>query len=839
MSEDQPKKKRFVKFLILFWLAVLGPGIGSVTIIYMASHDHLGALPSFEELENPNSNLATEIYSADGVILGKYFRENRTNINYDELSPNLVNALVSTEDERYYEHSGVDFLGLARAVGYLGTKGGASTITQQLSKMLFTKQPGHSLKRVVQKLKEWVIATRLERQYTKDEIIAMYFNKLDFVNNAVGIKSAANVYFNTNPINLKVEEAAMLVGMAKNPSLFNPIRRPDTTLQRRNVVLFQMRKNGYITTEEFDSLKQIPLVLDYHIVDHKEGLAPYFREILRSEVKKIFTEKDSLGNYKLHKPGDPKAPYDIYKDGLKIYTTLDSRMQLYAENAVTTHLKNELQDDLFRDLKKRHKTKYPFDWKVTVDQVNQILRNAMKQTQRYRILAGKECGNCGRRGQYISQKTTKDGKEIFACSAEDCQFERDYVHPDSIEVIFNRPDTIRVFTWKGEIDTVMSPMDSIRYYKSYLQAGLMSMDPHTGFIKAWVGGIDYHHFKYDHVKQGKRQVGSTFKPFVYALAIDNGLSPCYEVPNVPVVFQKEKWGMDEDWSPKNSDGLYGCNVSLKYGLANSMNTVTAWVLSQYGLEAPKNVIRLARRMGITSHLDPVPSLCLGVADLSLYEMVGANSTFVNKGVWTEPIFISHIEDKNGNVIKDFIPETREAMSEETAYIMLDLMKGVVDGVYNKCLGDKMKEIRDRTGRGSVMYTPGTGMRIRGRKTEARPYVGIPYPMAGKTGTTQNNSDGWFMGLTPDLVTGVWVGAEDRGVRFSRTSLGQGANTALPIYGYYMNSVYEDESLNISKKDFEKPEKPIGVELNCTRFKYSDKNSDFSSGGDVNFGDDDF
>ena len=839
MTEQLPVKKRIRLFVLLFWVAVLGPGLGITATMYMAANDYLGKLPTFEELENPNTNLATEIYSADGKILGKYFKENRTNIIYEDLSSHLSNALIATEDERFYSHSGVDFKGLVRAVLYLGTKGGASTVTQQLSKMLFTKKPAHKLKRVVQKMKEWVIAGRLERQYTKNEIIAMYFNKLDFVNNAVGIKSASNVYFGVDPAYLQVEQAALLVGMAKNPSLFNPIRRPDTTLHRRNVVLSQMRKNEFISTSEYDSLIQIPLELDYNIVDHKEGLAPYFREILRSQIKSLFSEKDSLGNYKYHKAGNPKEPYNIYRDGLKIYTTIDSRLQKYAENAVTTHLKNELQDDLFRDLKKRNKKKYPFDWRVSTEQVESILNRAMKQTQRYRILTGKECANCGRRGKVINHTTTESGENVFACTAEDCLFERHAIPKDSIEILFNTPDTMSVFTWQGDRDTVMTPMDSIRYYKSFLQAGLMSMDPRTGFIKAWVGGIDYHHFKYDHVKQGKRQVGSTFKPFVYSLAIQNGLSPCYEVPNVPVIFQKEKWGMDKDWSPQNSDRLYGCSVSLKYGLANSMNTVTAWVLSQYGSEAPKNVIRLARKMGITSYLPPVPSICLGVADISLYEMVGANSTFVNKGVWTEPIFITRIEDKNGNVIQDFIPHTREAMSEETAYVMLNLMKGVVDGVYSQCMGDRMKANRAKYGRGSVMYRPGTGMRIRGRKTEKRPYVGIKYPMAGKTGTTQNNSDGWFMGLTPDLVTGVWVGAEDRGVRFSRTSLGQGANTALPIYGYYMNDVYEDEDIAISKKDFEKPKKPLSIELNCTRFKYSDGNVNSSSGGDVNFGEDDF
>jgi penicillin-binding protein 1A len=802
--------KSFKKYIILFWTIVIGGILSVFLIFWLVASGFFGELPTFEELENPKNNLASVIYSADGKILGTYFKENRINIDYDELSPYLVNGLVATEDERYYNHSGIDLKGTLRAVAFLGTKGGASTITQQLAKMLFHERSTSTFGRIIQKLQEWIIAVQLERQYTKEEIIAMYFNRLDFVNNAVGIKSAANVYFGKEPKDLKIEEAAVLVGMAKNPSLFNPVRRPDTTLHRRNVVLYQMMRNQFITKQEFDSLKQLPLELHFQKVDHKEGLAPYFREVLRAELKKILLAKDSAtGEYLIKKPNG--KPYDIYKDGLRIYTTIDSRMQKYAEWAVKEHLSKDLQPAFFRDIARKGK-KAPFDWRVSNKEIEKILKAAMKRTQRYRILTGQECANCGRRGKYV-QKEEINGQTYYVCQAEDCGFKKRAVPKDSIEIIFNTPVKMRVFTWKGEVDTVMSPMDSIRYYKSYLQAGLMSMDPHTGFIKAWVGGIDYKHFKYDHVKQGKRQVGSTFKPFVYTLAIQEGYSPCYEVPNVPVVFEKEKWGMEEDWSPKNSDEEYGGMVSLKYGIANSMNTVTAWVLKQFGPNAPQQVINLARKMGITSHLDPVPSICLGVSDISLYEMVGAFATFANKGIWIEPIFLTRIEDKDGNVIKDFVPQVREVMNEETAYVMLDLLKGVTQGAYNRHTGK----------------TIGTGIRIR-YQTERRPYGGIKYPVAGKTGTTQNNSDGWFIGITPDLVTGVWVGAEDRSVRFSRTSLGQGANMALPIWAYYMKKVYEDPELNISKGDFEKPE-VIHIELDCEKY-YRSQSSDFSGNDDI-------
>jgi penicillin-binding protein 1A len=804
------KKSSYSKLVLIFWAVVVVPLLFFSLLLYAAGNSWAGfdQLPSFEELENPKSNLATEVYTSDGKILGKYFYQNRVNVAYDELSPWLVEALVSTEDERYYEHSGIDVRGLARAVLNAGRSGGASTITQQLAKMLFSDSPKSSWDRIKQKLQEWIIAVQLERRYTKEEIIAMYFNRFDFVNNAVGIKSASQVYFGKAPKELKVEEAALLVGMLKNPALFNPLRFPDMTFQRRNVVLAQMKRNEKLSIQEFDSLKVLPLELDYSKVDHKDGIAPYFREVLRAELKKIFNEKDADGLPKLRKANG--EAYDIYKDGLKIYTTLNYKMQEYAEWAVKEHLSAELQKDFFYDLKKKKNA--PFDYRVSKAEVNNILNAAMRRSERYLIMSGKQCINCGRRGKYLKEEVI-DGKTVMVCQAEDCGHHT-LKHPkDSIIAAFNRPTHMRVFSWEGEIDTVMSPMDSIRYYKSFLQAGLMSMDPQTGYIKAWVGGINYEHFAYDHVRQGKRQVGSTFKPFVYAVAVDEGLSPCYEVPNVPVIFKKEEYSLPQDWSPKNSDDDYGYNVTLKYGLANSMNTVTAWIMKQFG---PERVIKMARNMGITSPLEPVPSLALGVADLSVYELVGAFSTFANKGVWTQPQFLTRIEDKDGNIVKEFIPKTREALSEQTAYVMLDLLKGVTSYNYNR-------DLKKNKG--------GTGIRITFPITEERPYGGIHYPIAGKTGTTQNNSDGWFLGATPDLVTGVWVGAEDRSVRFSRTYYGQGANTGLPIFGYYMNKIYADSSITISRGDFEKPTQPLTIELDCEAYY---KENSFGNKGEPNF-----
>lgn len=786
----------FGLFLLFFGLIIISVASGL-----------FGRLPDFKELEDPKSSLATQILSSDGELLGTYFKENRTNVAFEEINSHVINALVATEDERFYDHAGIDFRGLARAIIFMGGKGGASTITQQLAKLLFTENRSDQfVLRIVQKLKEWIIAIQLEKKYTKQEIITMYLNRFDFVNHAVGIKSAANVYFAKEPSELSLHEASMLVGMLKNPSLFNPIRRPEKTLERRNVVFHQLLRSNFIKEDDLDSLKNHPLALDYRSVDHKEGIATYFREVLRLEVSKLLEEKDGF-SYKIKKTDGDK--YNIYKDGLKIYTTIDSRMQKHAEWAVKEHLSRELQVKMFNNLKKKKNA--PFDFRLSKKEVDKIMQTAIERSMRYRVYTGKECGNCGRGSKYI-EKITENGRAFFHCTAEDCGFNGEVLGDAEIEKIMNKPIKMKVFSWNGAIDTVLSPIDSIRYYKSFLQAGFMAMNPHNGHIKAWVGGIDFKNFSFDHVMQSKRQVGSTFKPLVYALAIQEGWSPCSELPNVITCFDMPDG--QPPYCPKNSDGVYGCSMTLKYALANSVNTVTAQIMKQF---SPQAVVDFAKKVGITSRLDPVPSLCLGVADLSVYELVGANATFANKGVWTEPIFITKIEDKNGNIIYEKFPKKIQAMNDQTSYIMLDLMKGVTDGEYNKCQGDN-----------GGYYNSGTGVRLRSSK---RPYGGIKYPVAGKTGTTQNNSDGWFIGITPDLVSGCWVGAEDRAVRFSSTDLGQGANTALPIWGYFMNKVYADSTLKISKGDFARPA-TLNIELDCSKYKetnqtFSNEESQFS------------
>lgn len=772
---------------IIWWGLVLSPVLGLFLMLVLASFSNL---PSTEDLENPRSDLATAVLFSDGSLMGQYYRENRIPVEYEKISPNVVNALIATEDERFREHSGVDLRGTARAAIFLGSKGGASTLTQQLSKMLFTDRSTNFFKRTFQKFQEWIIAARLERQYTKDEIIAMYLNRFDWINQAVGINSAARVYFNTTPDSLKVEEAALLIGMCKNPALFNPVRRPDTTMHRRMVVLDQMRKADFITSAQYDSLKALPMGLHFQRIDHAEGPAPYFRETLRGKLQELLEQKDEQGNYRYHKSDG--TPYDIYTDGLKVYTTLDRRMQSYAEWGLVEHLANELQPDFFKDIS-RKKNK-PFDFRVSQEEIASILNTAMKRSVRYRVLTGKQCGNCERPAAYI-EEVMYEGKQHFHCRPDlgGCDTYWPVVKESDIPKVFDKQVKMRVFTWKGEVDTTMSPMDSIRYYKSFLQSGLLSIDPHTGFVKAWVGGIDFKHFQYDHVEQARRQVGSTFKPFVYATAIREGMEPCRELPNQRVCFDMPDG--QPDWCPENSDAEYGGMVTVEYALANSMNTVTAWLMKQYG---PQAVTVLARHMGVKSPLDPVPSLCLGVADLTLMEMTGAFSAFANKGVFIEPIIYTRIEDKNGNTIYDVTPNTYEALDERTSYIMLKMLKGVVDGAYNPSTGKVV----------------GTGLRLRTSWGARQKYANIKFPTAGKTGTTQNNTDGWFIGITPDLVTGVWTGADDRSVRFSTTEKGQGANSALPIYGYYMNRVYADPSIEISTGDFEKPEGDLGVEIDC-------------------------
>ena len=710
---------------ISIWLIILSPIFLIYLIMSLTAFGFFGELPTFSQLENPENNWATEIVSSDSVVLGKYFYENRSLVKKKQIPVHFINALLATEDIRYREHSGIDFRALVRAaigVFFSSNSGGASTITQQLSKMLFTKKPASGFDRLKQKLKEWIISAQLERRYTKDEILVMYLNRFDWVNNAVGIKSASKVYFNKEVDSLSINESAMLVGMLKNPSLFNPNRRIEITEKRRNIVLSQMRKYDFISDSVYNQLLPQPIKLDFKKESHTQGLAPYFREFLRNKMKSWCKE-----NYK-----SDGENYNLYTDGLKIYTTIDSRLQRFAEEATVVHM-SSLQKDFYKHWDGQPNAPFPEDFEP--EQIELLLSQSMKRSDRYKRL--KSYG----------------------------------VDKDKIKEIFNKKVPMSLFSWNGRIDTTLSPMDSLLYSKYFIHSGMMSMEPGSGHVKAYVGGINYENFQYDHVTQGKRQVGSTFKPFLYSLAIQEGYSPCYEVPNVPVVFDKYKWRLEKDWVPKNSGGedLEGLTLTLKYGLANSINTITAYIMKQFG---PHAVVDLARKIGIQSKILAVPSLCLGTFDLSVYEMVGAYSTFANKGVWVEPIFISRIEDKNGVIIEDFTPKSVEAMSEKTADIMVRLLQGVVDGVYSPTA-------KKRTG---------TGIRLRYK-------YGFKNEIGGKTGTTQNQSDGWFMGITPNLVTGVWAGCEDRSVHFRDIQNGQGANMALPIFAEYMQRVYSDTSVS--------------------------------------------
>jgi penicillin-binding protein 1A len=803
------------KYILWFWILFLTGIISFIGLFIAADLGWLGKMPSVEDLQNPKSDLASVVYSSDGKVLGKYFFQNRTNADFQDLAPELVQAIVSTEDERFYDHPGIDFLGTIRAIIFLGTRGGGSTITQQLAKMVFTEtRSSNFLVAVKQKIQEYVISAKLERYYTKQEIITMYYNRFDFINNAVGINSAASVYFNVIPDSLKIHQSAMLAGMAKNPSLFNPIRRPDTTLFRRNVVFGQMMRNEIITQAEFDSLKQLPLDLDYQVVDHSEGIAPYFRETLRGKLASILTEKvEGTDQYAVSKPNGDR--YNIYTDGLKIYTTIDSRMQQYAEYAVERYLKEYLQDDFSKKLKRdlrRSKKEDHFPFKSLSDeQVESVMNTARKRTSRYRIMTGRECSNCHRRGDYVSKQTI-DGKDYWVCKAPECGEEEMIraVPEDSVSIVFDKPRDMSVFSWKGNLDTTMSPNDSIKYYKSFLQSGLMSLDPRTGQIKAWVGGINHHYFAYDHVQTAKRQVGSTFKPFVYALAMESGIDACYEVPDIEYCFQKEDYDMQKDWCPRNSHTFTEKPLTLKYGLAASLNNVTAWIMTKF---SPQAAAEYAYRCGITSFIDPVPSLALGVADLSVYEMTSAYSTFINKGRRMDPIYLLRIEDNTGAVIYEAEQDEVDVMSEETAYKVVDLMKGVTTWV----LGPEGKNVG------------GTAVRMRIDRPD-REYDNIPgnIEVTGKTGTTQGNSDGWFMGAVPDLVTGVWVGAEDRSVRFLYTNDGMGTNTALPIWCYYMKKVWENEKLGVTARPFDIPESLKNVNFDCRQTTGSD---DPFSGGD--------
>jgi penicillin-binding protein 1A len=724
------------------WKIFLGGIVFIFLIFLMASLDIFGKLPTFEELENPENNLATEVISIDGITLGKYYRENRTPVKYTDLPANLLQALIATEDERFYEHSGIDLRGTVRAAVKFGKEGGASTITQQLAKMLFTKRAsGNIFKRLIQKVKEWIIAIRLEKQYTKNEILTMYFNKYDFGHNAVGIRSATRIHFGKEPVDLNTEESAMLVGMLKNSSLYNPMRRPEMVEQRRNVVLKQMTRNEFISEIEKDSLQKIPLKLDINLEGHSDGTATYFREYVR----------DFMKNWIKKNPKPNGESYNIYRDGLKIYVTLDSRLQKNAEEAMAEHMTN-LQSIFFKQ-QKGNKTAPFYD--LDAKQIERTLLSAMKRSDRWRKM----------------KKNGGSEKEIIAS--------------------FNKETEMKIFSWKGDIDTVMTPYDSIRYNKFILQSGLLSTDPQTGHVKAWVGGINYKHFQYDHVKQGKRQVGSTFKPFLYATAISQlGLSPCDEYPNTPYTIPAGKYHLEEDWTPRNSGEKYGGLRTLKNALANSINVISANLIDQ---TTPQNVVRMAKNLGIESEIVAVPSIALGTIDLSLYEMIGALNTFANQGMYVKPMMLLRIEDKNGTIIDEFTPKTKEVLNESIAYTTISLMEGV------------------------TKY--GSGIRLR---TSSGTYpdnvvTGYPYkfenPIAGKTGTTQNQSDGWFIGLVPNLSTGVWVGAEDRSVHFTDIGRGQGASMALPIWALYMQKNYASEDLNISKDEFEKPEN-LSINIDC-------------------------
>ncbi|WP_121666009.1 penicillin-binding protein 1A [Mesonia aquimarina] len=748
-STNKKQKSSYRKYIVWFWrLFALGI-LAAIFLFLLAGWGAFGEMPTFDQLENPETNLATEVFSSDGETLGKYYNENRTPVKFEELPDNLINALVATEDERYYEHSGIDARGTLRAVAYMGSKGGASTITQQLAKLLFSTTPDSKIERVFQKIKEWVIAVRLERQYTKQEIITMYLNKYDFLYQAVGIRSASRIYFSKEPKDLKTEEAAVLVAMLKNPIVYNPRKSEfkQNSLERRNIVLNQMEKNGFLTKTEEDSLQQLPLKIDYSPEGHDEGMATYFRAYLQGFLKDWIDKN----------PKPDGEEYNIYRDGLKVYTSIDYRMQQHAEDAVKMHMAH-LQKEFNRQ-NKNNKTA-PFRG-VTKEEINSIVRRAMKNSSRWKEMKAKDFSE----------------EEIIAS--------------------FDKEREMRIFSWENEtdIDTIMTPRDSIFYYKSFLNSGMMSMEPQSGEVKAWVGGINFKHFKYEHVKQARRQVGSTFKPFLYATAIDQlHLSPCYQLPNTQHTIPAGKHGVSEDWTPKNAGGEYGGMVTLKAALANSLNTISARLMDKTG---PEPVIDLLNKLGVnTSEIDPVAAIALGSVDLSVFEMVSAYSTFANKGIYVKPVIVTRIEDKNGTILYQHVPESKDVMSEEAAYVTVKLMEGVTQH--------------------------GSGQRLRTTWAVNAPHykravTGYPYDfknsIAGKTGTTQNQSDGWFMGMVPNLATGVWVGGEDRSVHFPGITYGQGATMALPIWGIYMKKLYEDEELNVSKEDFERPEE-LSIQVDC-------------------------
>jgi penicillin-binding protein 1A len=747
--------------LKIFWFSFGIILLLLVLLFTLIARGFVGYMPPIEELENPKNKLATEVISSDGVTLSTfYFGEssNRVPVTYKQISPRMVEALIATEDVRFRSHSGIDVKALFRAVFkrlflFGSNAGGGSTITQQLAKQLYTPQADNKIQRAFQKPIEWVIAVQLERFYTKDEIIAMYLNQYDFLFNAVGIKTAAQAYFGTTPEKLDLNQSAILVGMCKNSSYYNPVKHPDRAIERRNTVLEQMRKADYITDEECEVAKKKPLDLKFQRVDHKEGLAPYFREYLRQILVKKKPHRGNYADLQVYRDDSlawetnplygwcnknqkqDGSNYNLYTDGLKIYTTIDSRMQKYAEDAITEHL--AYLQGLFNK-EKRGRSYAPYTNKLTDQQVESILRRSMRQSERY-----------------ISMK---------AAGFSD----------DEIEKAFRTKTEMSVYTPKGMKDTIMTPFDSIRYHKYFLRSGFMAIDPSNGAVRAYVGGVSFVPFQYDMVMTGRRQVGSTIKPFLYSLAMEEGYSPCDQTKNVPVTIMTESG----PWTPRNtSSSRVGEVVTLRWGLANSNNWISAYVMSHF---SPYTFVRLLRSFGLNGILDPVPSLCVGVCDATVGEMVSAYTTFANRGIRVQPLFVTRIEDKDGNILAHFSPQMSEVFSEEASYKMLSMIRAVIDG--------------------------GTGSRIRYK-------YGISAQMGGKTGTTQNNSDGWFMGVTPHLVGGVWVGGEDRDIHFDFTNEGQGANMALPIWALFMKKVYADPKSGVSPSD--RFFVPPGMEFNCT------------------------
>ena len=742
------KKYRFQ--IILFWL-LFSLGVFSIYgVFYLASIEKFGEMPDFRQLENPKTNFASEIISSDNEVLGKYyFNDNRSPIKYEDINIKTIEALIATEDERFYSHPGIDLKATLRAIIFLNTRGGASTISQQLARQLFVGVRSRNIIQAVgQKIKEWVIAVELEKQYTKEEIITMYLNIYDFGYYGDGIKSASNIYFSKEPIDLKIEESAMLIGMLQNSSLYDPLKRAEITKNRRDLVLMQMAKSKYISENEKDSLQKIPLKLNYTPQSHRQGLATYFRSYLRGFMKD-WTDNNLKAD---------GSKYNLYSDGLKIYTTINSKMQKYAEESVTEHMKN-LQKEFF--IQNDTLSTAPFR-DLDEDEEESIMKRTIRRSERWR-------------------KARLSGKSA-----------------DEIEEIFNIPTEMSIFSWEGDIDTVMTPIDSIRYYKHFLQAGMMSMNPKNGHVMAWVGGINYRNFQYDHVMQSKRQIGSTFKPFLYATAIDQlKLSPCDMLPDAIHCIEPYKYGNPDPWCPTNSSDKYGGMRTLSNALANSKNTISAQLIDRVG---PRTVADLARNLGVSSNIPNVPAIALGTPDLSVYEMVGAYGAFANKGIYVKPIMVTKIEDRNGKIVFQSTPDTKDVLSEESSYVTLKLLEGVTKF--------------------------GSGARLRHNIPEdERNYVyknvvtGYPYKfdnaIAGKTGTTQNQSDGWFIGMVPNLVTGVWVGGEDRSIHFDKIAYGQGATMSLPIWGLFMKKCYEDEELGVSKEDFEEPEN-LTIELDCSK-----------------------